>query len=360
MKIIASLVALILTSAGADTPDEIMEKELKLIDGQGPSLILSAISLQPHLPFTYNPAIVQASEGGRVILCFRGLRWKDINNYFVYGTIADLNTSVPQKYSALHHVEDIRMLPSRVNKSDVYLVYTQVTLAASNGKTYGHMGMATMRTSNEGVAEADRIRDVLHLNWSTQHAHGVASQIIEKNWSPFHDRSGQLHFVYSLRPLTVLNISRIDMPLHEATLSLVSMERCPGLSQWRYGSPRGGTPWQEVGGVLLSFFHSRCKLQGSSVGTYWMGAITMTPEAPFRLLSMSSHPILIEEWYKGSWSGFGPVDYIVYPMGFFVEGNGTLLTLSLGRNDNEGLVVQINTEMLLRTLVPLTCNQTQV
>ena len=359
MKILASLIALLL--AGADTPDEIMEKELKLISQRGgPSLILNAMSLQPHLTFTYNPAIVQAGEGGRVILSFRGQRWKDINNYFVFGgTTADLNTSLPHKYNALHHVEDIRMLPSRVNMSDVYLVFTQVTLAASNGKTYGHMSMATMRTA-EGVDEADRIRDVLHLNWSTQHAHGVASQIIEKNWSPFHDRSDRLNFVYSLRPLTVLNISRIDSARREAILSVVSVERCPGLSQWRYGSPRGGTPWQEVGGVLLSFFHSRSKLQGSPVGTYWMGAITMTPEAPFRLLKMSSQPILLDEWYKGSWSGFGPVDYILYPMGFFVAGNGTLLTLSLGRNDNEGLVVQINTDMLMRTLVPLSCNQTQV
>jgi hypothetical protein len=280
-------------------------------------------------------------------------------------------------FSELQKVEDIRLIP--FNQS-VAMVYTQVT--RSNARNwFGHMALATLSIGEQ--SKRLEITERLHLNWSTRHQHvqGHSGLTIEKNWSPFLHEN-KLHFVYSLQPLRILAITSVDksdvsghgngngngnnrkVVEGTATLSLLSMTKC-SFETWEWGQPRGGTPWLLVkGGVLLSFFHSRNKLPGSKMETYWMGAMTMSSSPPFKLLQISKAPILLDAWYQGPWCGFRHIDYIVYPMGFFVgpsdDGSGgtDVITLSLGRNDNEGYIAKIDVSVLMASLRPVTCVST--
>lgn len=55
------------------------------------------------------------------------------------------------------------------------------------------------------------------------------------------------------------------------------------------------------------------------------------------------------------WANNPPFDYILYPMGFYLEDEN--ITLSFGRNDQEGWVGLINLDELLNSLVPFTCHR---
>ena len=368
-------------------PDELMRHEVARINQIQPSVIRYVKSLQPSLLVSYNPAIVKTAQG-MVFLAFRGARWKDDRNFFVWmtrnGTERQLEPYNPPYYalgdggncfSELQKVEDIRLIP--FNQS-VAMVYTQVT--RSTGRNwFGHMALATLSLGQE--SKRLEITELLHLNWSKRHQHVQANSglTIEKNWSPFLYEN-KLHFVYSLQPLRILAITSVDksdvnvsgnrkVGVGTATLSLLSMTKC-NFETWLWGQPRGGTPWLLVkGGVLLSFFHSRNKLPGSKMETYWMGAMTMSASPPFKILKISKTPMLLDSWYQGPWCGFRHIDYIVYPMGFFVgpsddgddssgSGGSDVITLSLGRNDNEGYVVKIDLTVLMSSLRPITCSST--
>lgn len=152
---------------------------------------------------------------------------------------------------------------------------------------------------------------------------------------------------------------------------------------WEYGHIRGGTPALLLSRVnfetdcYLAFFHSRKVIHPHERGlkprdTYFMGAYLFSAAPPFVPLALSRVPILVEEYYQGKWC-VPSVDYVVYPVGYYlsesmdptypppaVEKHGegytvteqTVVHMSMGRNDEEGWLVQLPLGKLLSSLVP--------
>lgn len=115
---------------------------------------------------------------------------------------------------------------------------------------------------------------------------------VEKNWTWF-SVGGKLFCIYTLEPLCVfrLNDQREPMPVQ----SIVSKE-----IKWKYGIIRGSTNPELVEGEYWMFFHSSLPWV-DEFGTpvipnyrrYYVGAITMSMDEPYRITSMTKEPLLI-------------------------------------------------------------------
>jgi hypothetical protein len=196
-----------------------------------------------------------------------------------------------------------------------------------------------------------------HVQWSGQRGK-------EKNWISFLENGdyGDLLFVQQINPLHIvkptiefdftsrLNISRIQ------SVSLSPL--IPDI--YEFGDLRGGTNailLDDRHGVhppqFLALFHSRKILGTSNRMTYFMGAYTFSCTAPFRLLSISSIPLVDTALYTGPWFPFHtPADYVVYPTTIFMNNTKTIF-LVMGHNDNLGYMYAINLRKLLSTLDPI-------
>jgi hypothetical protein len=145
-----------------------------------------------------------------------------------------------------------------------------------------------------------------------------------------------------------------------------------GLRQWEYGPIRGGTQALLIRDeYYLTFFHSKKPIQidlgVKKPETYFMGAYIFSAHPPFRVLRISRVPILLDEFYDGQWCQSPPIDYVVYPMSFYlstpagapIEGgradNSSVVVLSMGRNDIYGWSVKIRLEDLEQSFVPYHC-----
>lgn len=374
---------LALPTAESHSPDAIIAKELLRINLLAPTPpILSARMLGLY----QNPAIVRDAAHNATIMVYRGAAWRDNkHNYFKRLTDNATELAIEQgnsslgdaqhRYAGLTWAEDIRMLPHPTNGT-IFLTYTQIDSFVKGAKfPIGHMALRTLTYSPvSGKYELHPAVSGHRLDWPARRAHLGDLPPIEKNWSPFF-RHEQLHFVYSLHPLRILQVdgysstarkkkNETDLSpdagevIYTAHASLVSETRCPeSAAAWEYGQMRGGTPALLVGGEYLTFFHSRFRLRGSSFETYFMGAVTFSAEPPFRLLRQSRVPLLLDAWYLGKWTGMRSTDYVVFPIGLVVaeEAGAPTFTLSLGRNDREGWVVKMRVDALLATLAPLHC-----
>ena len=120
------------------------------------------------------------------------------------------------------------------------------------------------------------------------------------------------------------------------------------LPWWEYGDLRGGTNAVLVGDRFLALFHSRPKLHGSDLVTYFFGAYSFSTGLPFRLLSVSNVPIIDENFYTGPWVS-KKITYGPYPTTLMIEGNN--LRVVMGYNDLKGCVLSFTLETVLRSLV---------
>jgi predicted GH43/DUF377 family glycosyl hydrolase len=119
---------------------------------------------------------------------------------------------------------------------------------------------------------------------------------------------------------------------------------CPGL-RWYFGEPRGGSPPLPYEGKLISFFHSSLdnEVQGPR-RRYYMGAIVMQPDPPFRPVAISIEPIL----FGSEVDDIPPKDWplckhrkpqVVFPGGAIAREDHWLV--SVGVNDYECLLVKV-------------------
>ncbi len=125
---------------------------------------------------------------------------------------------------------------------------------------------------------------------------------------------------------------------------------------WMYGELLGGTNVIKVGDVYLGFFHSHYTAKGNVLGTYFMGAYTFSTEMPFKLLSMSPYPIIIDSLYNGLWFG-KRYNYVVFPTSLQIikeEKTGQDIALvTIGLNDFHGFAVKYYLMDILQSLVPV-------
>jgi hypothetical protein len=188
----------------------------------------------------------------------------------------------------------------------------------------------------------------------------------QKNWSPFEvddplvPQQKKLLFIQSIDPHRIVHSVKTSMPQHVFGETLhLSHSPAGNLSHlWRWGELRGGTPALLLAPPFdphyLSFFHSSNMppRTGDVLQTYAMGAYTFCPTPPYKILKMSSRPIIHDSMYTGNWTNlplsFYHIDYVVFPMSYFIEGNALFLTY--GKQDQEGWVVRLDLKRLLDSL----------
>lgn len=117
--------------------------------------------------------------------------------------------------------------------------------------------------------------------------------------------------------------------------------------EWRWGQMKGGSNPIPFKGQLLRFFHSRTGLQGKSRGfRYYIGALLMEAQPPFRITTVSAEPILAgEEEYITGHKYWKP--NVVFA-GTAVEEPGGY-RLSYGYNDSQCRTVLLTPEDLRLT-----------
>ena len=139
-----------------------------------------------------------------------------------------------------------------------------------------------------------------------------------KNWSPFF-YNNSVHFVQRINPLHITTFSDEERRRRQDNefiyMDMVSFD--PHVADWwKLGELRGGTPAHLINDLeYLTFFHSLTHLPDQARGTYWIGAVTFSAQAPFRLLRISAAPLVEETLYQGPWMR-QRFDYVYYPMSF--------------------------------------------
>eukprot|EP01031_Cornospumella_fuschlensis_P028870 gene28870-34844_t len=179
----------------------------------------------------------------------------------------------------------------------------------------------------------------------------------QMNWTPLLYRN-QLYYLYSMNPHMVLYHNETETD--ESTCRVGKFRFLPGVDNeanvielpWskEYGHfIRGGSPAMLVRGLYLAFFHTST-LHWGRTQIYFMGAVTFCPHPPFKLHSMSPHPILRDEFYHGPWR-HGTLSYRMYPTGSVLDDKGEHVFVSFGYQDRKSYVAKFNLKELLGTLV---------
>lgn len=127
---------------------------------------------------------------------------------------------------------------------------------------------------------------------------------------------------------------------------VVKVHKTPA-PEWRWGQMKGGSNPIPFKGQLLRFFHSRTGLQGKSRGfRYYIGALLMESQPPFKITSVSTEPILAgEEEYITGHKYWKP--NVVFAGTAIEEPGG--YRLSYGYNDSQCRTVLLTPEDLRLT-----------
>ena len=170
----------------------------------------------------------------------------------------------------------------------------------------------------------------------------------QKNWTPFlYNKT--VYYIHTIYPLTIVSSTGSFSPSGAIQAKTLSVDNCASIS-WEYGKPRGGTPAVLIDDEFyLSFFHSI----SSPASSYWMGAFTFTKSLPFRLLQISSVPIVHESWYKGIHFD-SKFSFIPYPIGFEIEESFSKeknVLVSMSTQDKIGLIIKFSLNDLMNSLV---------
>ena len=229
--------------------------------------------------------------------------------------------------------EDARVFKS---KGEYYLIYNDLVPGDRKYRSLRIAKLDTQRKKVQYITSLDR-----RMNK------------IEKNWMPFEYGDQGIHLIYSILPHQVLHLPQPA----EGTVSLATQPDLESsLSQhlWAsiWGTLRGGTPPRLVDGEYLSFFHSGFK-DDRGIVWYVMGAYTFEAKAPFKITSISPHPILFKGAYETPLlNTANPKVRCLYPVSFVPEirDGKEVLQLSCGENDSGVKILTLDKEALLKSL----------
>lgn len=179
---------------------------------------------------------------------------------------------------------------------------------------------------------------------------------VEKNWIPFEypENNGGLYYIYSTSPYKIIDTGTFNP---DGSSRLFPTEPQDIDSIWNknvWGEIRGGSPAKLVDDMYLNFFHSwnYCPEQNSYY--YVMGAYFFQAKPPFKILAITSEPIV----FDGIYSAPHRLDHLhqFYPAGFVIEKKDgkTILHVSCGENDTSIRIVSIDKDALLASMVKLT------
>lgn len=288
---------------------------------QLPSAIINRHALPPY---SYNPAIWQREDR---MLCV--MRYHDQRDYSTALCIAEIDEKgvvFGHKMVQLPHnggsEEDARFF---VHKNALWMSYVDSTYPTIPAKSVVKYGRLTEDTV-----------------WSMPQIYqpqfpGNDMSSVEKNWVMW-ESDGNLFCIYSTSPKTVI------LKLTADRAELVAEYEGP---RWSYGAIRGGTTPVPYKGALLRFFHSALDSDLPPYRRrYFVGAMTMEPQFPFKPLQVSRKPVLagsesdtLTAMERSSCPHFK--QKVVFPLGCVEVGGGEWL-LSAGINDSHAALFKVN------------------
>ena len=274
--------------------------------------------------FYFNPAVLRMKDG-RVILfarrCrnkrqaegdqYRGL-WTEENDIVAFelnNEMRAVNKSIlalPTQYPN-ENFEDPRVVVFGEHIGLSCCSFVPMT-------SYAHQ---TLFLLNQNLNHVGRFDPLFGKNY----AQAGINEGHEKNWLWFVNK-GSPHMVYSANPHTVV---RFDGRLEKQEV-YQTFEFNP---LWKFGEVRGGSTPILVDGLYWTFFHSSLPWVGGK-RRYYMGAYAFQPEAPFRIVRMTTMPLLSGSNKKHWWPGLPAV---VFPCGAFFDTNTLCFTVVYGVND---------------------------
>lgn len=290
---------------------------LKFLDERGiknqwPPVIEQAEShVIVGLPEGYNPSIIRFN--GKLVLCYRfhpdgtkstrlGIAELDEDFKVLSTQTLDINDDVPSH-------EDGRLY---VWKQDLYLCYV-----SSHWPNILACNVKYCRLSKPDHWRCDQPVDYPHSDRDTT----------EKNHVPF-PHGDQLRIIYRTNPRQVIYTANTNEEFVTNALP------------WPYGEMRGGTtpiPYQDK---LLRFFHSRINNDCPPIPwRYFVGAMLLDVEPPYKMVAVSRRPILIASEVGGDPTRHHFKPSIVFPAGAIEHDGGWLL--SIGINDSACALVKI-------------------
>lgn len=117
----------------------------------------------------------------------------------------------------------------------------------------------------------------------------------------------------------------------------------PDPPKWDYGTIRGGTPPMPYDGKMLRFFHGNLDNEfGPQPRRYYVGAMVMEPEPPFKVLRVSRRPILYGSEIDNIKVKNRPPHWksrVIFPGGAFQRDGG--FWVACGVNDSSCVIVKI-------------------
>jgi predicted GH43/DUF377 family glycosyl hydrolase len=165
----------------------------------------------------------------------------------------------------------------------------------------------------------------------------------EKNWLWF-ELNSIPYCIYTLDPMLVFYM--------DAAGGVVEASSYEGsLSQWRYGRIRGGTPPVMIDGELFTFFHSSrpwIDEFGRNRRRYYMGALSISLDGPFKINRITRNPILIGSEFDVRELN-SPL--VVFPCGAKLIDDKWLVTM--GINDEQCGWIKIPHAELLEKMIEL-------
>jgi predicted GH43/DUF377 family glycosyl hydrolase len=166
-----------------------------------------------------------------------------------------------------------------------------------------------------------------------------------------------MYYINSIWPFQVVNITVDEKRPWIGQANMITNIAFHNIkNHWEYGHIRGGTPALRIyNDTYLSFFHS--STTQNHLQTYVFGAFTFTAisKHSFILNGISRSPILTRSFYEGPWKeqmgAAAFIDYVVFPMSYFIE-NGFIF-LMVGRQDKEGCLLKLQLSEVIASLVEI-------
>lgn len=270
-------------------------------------------------------------------------RWVNNTKYPFYteGSYLGVENEV-EGLNAIIYGEDPRVL---VHNDSYFQIYFTSILGVTQ-PVRQRMGVA----EGQFIPGADARINITYIGQPMHVVDPLDGKGSQKNWSPFIYR-GEVYLIAFFSPMIVVKMSGYGSDMLNSVVVSISNKTVNAY----FDDPlsiRGGTNAIRINDDVgyLGFFHSRVVLPFNVMTTYVFGAYTFSAEPPFEMLKISPTPIMPEQFYTGQWSSRF-IDYCMYPMHIFLE-NGTI-HMSLGYQDQFGVLVEMELDELLRTLVPL-------
>lgn len=200
----------------------------------------------------------------------------------------------------------------------------------------------------------DRSYCLAHSNFLSSNMSDVEKET-KYSLNPLGTGPSSLLFIYSINPHRILKLSSVNYTGDEVEVitNTVFLTKLNPEYEWKFGEMRGGSPALRINNdSYLTFFHSSGRFNWKYIVTYYMGAYLFESKPPFRITHISSEPIIAKPFINESlgWS-YKYVDYVIFPMGFTLDDN--YVYVSVGKNDQEGWMIQLNRTELMESLKPV-------